>query len=284
MPVSIHNIGVIGAGTMGLGIAQISAMAGYNVQLFDMVPGSAEQAMIKIRENLLKGIDKGKLSEEEMESALLKIILAEDLHDMKADLVIEAIIEKLEIKQQLFSDLEAILGENAILCTNTSSISVTKIAGVLKHPQRFVGMHFFNPAHIMKLVEVVSASYTNKEVLEQANSFVSSLGKTPIMVKDSPGFIVNRVARHFYVESLRLLEEQVASIEDIDKLVEATGFRMGPFRLMDLIGVDTNFAITSTMYNGFHQDAKFRPSRIQEQMVLAGNHGRKSGRGFYSYE
>lgn len=284
MPVSIHNIGVIGAGTMGLGIAQISAMAGYNVQLFDMVPGSAEQAMIKIRENLLKGIDKGKLSEEEMESALLKIILAEDLHDMKADLVIEAIIEKLEIKQQLFSDLEAILGENAILCTNTSSISVTKIAGVLKHPQRFVGMHFFNPAHIMKLVEVVSASDTNEQVLKQASSFVSSLGKTPIMVKDSPGFIVNRVARHFYVESLRLLEEQVASVKDIDKLVEATGFKMGPFRLMDLIGVDTNFAITSSMYNGFHQDAKFRPSRIQEQMVAAGNHGRKSGRGFYSYE
>lgn len=284
MPVSIHNIGVIGAGTMGLGIAQISAMAGYNVQLFDMVPGSAEQAMIKIRENLLKGIDKGKLSEEEMESALLKIILAEDLHDMKADLVIEAIIEKLEIKQQLFSDLEAILGENAILCTNTSSISVTKIAGVLKHPQRFVGMHFFNPAHIMKLVEVVSASDTNEQVLKQASSFVSSLDKTPIMVKDSPGFIVNRVARHFYVESLRLLEEQVASVKDIDKLVEATGFKMGPFRLMDLIGVDTNFAITSTMYNGFHQDAKFRPSRIQEQMVAAGNHGRKSGRGFYSYE
>lgn len=284
MPVSIHNIGVIGAGTMGLGIAQISAMAGYNVQLFDMVPGSAEQAMIKIRENLLKGIDKGKLSEEEMESALLKIILAEDLHDMKADLVIEAIIEKLEIKQQLFSDLEAILGENAILCTNTSSISVTKIAGVLKHQQRFVGMHFFNPAHIMKLVEVVSASDTNEQVLKQASSFVSSLGKTPIMVKDSPGFIVNRVARHFYVESLRLLEEQVASVKDIDKLVEATGFKMGPFRLMDLIGVDTNFAITSTMYNGFHQDAKFRPSRIQEQMVAAGNHGRKSGRGFYSYE
>ena len=284
MPESIHSVAVIGAGTMGLGIAQIIAMAGYNVQLYDMVPGSAEQAMIRVKENLQKGIEKGKLSDKEMESALLRITLVENLNDIQADLVIEAIVENLEIKQQLFTDLEVVLSENAILCTNTSSISVTKIAAALKHPQRFVGMHFFNPAHIMKLVEVISASDINEQVLNQVNSFVSSLGKTPIMAKDSPGFIVNRVARHFYVESLRILEEQVASVEDIDKLVEATGFRMGPFRLMDLIGVDTNFAITSTMYNGFHQDAKFRPSRIQEQMVTAGHHGRKSGRGFYSYE
>jgi 3-hydroxybutyryl-CoA dehydrogenase len=284
MPESIHSVGIIGAGTMGLGIAQISAMAGYNVQLFDMVAGSGEQAMIRIKENLQKGIEKGKLSDQEMESTLLNITLIENLSDIRADLIIEAIIENLEIKQQLFADLEAVLSDKAILCTNTSSISVTKIAAALKHPQRFVGMHFFNPAHIMKLVEVISASGTSEQVLNQARSFVNSLGKTPIMVKDSPGFIVNRVARHFYVESLRLLEEQVASVEDIDKLVEATGFRMGPFRLMDLIGVDINFAITSTMYNGFHQDAKFRPSRIQEQMVAAGYHGRKSGRGFYSYE
>jgi len=145
-------------------------------------------------------------------------------------------------------------------------------------------MHFFNPAHIMKLVEVISGPETKEQVLMLAKSFVSSLGKIPVMVKDAPGFIVNRVARHFYVESLRVLEEQVATVEDIDKLIEGTGFRMGPFRLMDLIGVDTNFAVTSTMYKGFHQDAKVRPSRIQEQMVDAGYHGRKSGRGFYSYE
>lgn len=284
MPESIHSVGIIGAGTMGMGIAQISAMAGYKVQLYDMVPGSTEQAMIRIKENLQKGIEKGKLRDQEMESTLINITPVENLNDIKADLVIEAIIENLEIKQQLFADLEEILSEKAILCTNTSSISVTKIAAALKHPQRFVGMHFFNPAHIMKLVEIISASGTSEEVLNQARSFVDSLGKTSIMVKDSPGFIVNRVARHFYVESLRLLEEQVATVEDIDKLMEATGFRMGPFRLMDLIGVDTNFAITSIMYNGFHQDAKFRPSRIQEQMVAAGHHGRKSGRGFYSYE
>ena len=284
MPAGIHNVGIIGAGTMGLGIAQISAMAGYNVQLFDMVPGATEKAIVRIKENLQKGIDKGKVNQELMEVTLQKITVAENLQDIKADLIIEAIIESLEIKQQLFSDLEASLSEKAILCTNTSSISVTKIAATLRHSHRFIGMHFFNPAHIMKLVELVSASDTSENVLDQANRFVNSLGKTAIMARDSPGFIVNRVARHFYVESLRILEEQVAPIADIDRLVEATGFKMGPFRLMDLIGVDTNFAITSTMYNSFHQDAKFRPSRIQEQMVAAGHHGRKSGRGFYSYE
>ena len=284
MPAGIYNVGVIGAGTMGLGIAQISAMAGYSVQLYDMVPGATEQAIIRIKDNLQKGIDKGKFKQEVMEITLQKITLAENLKDIRADLIIEAIIENLEIKRQLFLDLEANLSEKAILCTNTSSISVTKIAAALKHPHRFIGMHFFNPAHIMKLVELVSASDTSENILDQANSFVNSLGKTAIMAKDSPGFIVNRVARHFYVESLRILEEQVAPVEDIDRLVEATGFKMGPFRLMDLIGVDTNFSITTTMYNSFHQDAKFRPSRIQEQMVAAGHHGRKSGRGFYSYE
>ena len=280
----INSVGVIGAGTMGLGIAQTAAMAGYTVQLYDAVSGAAENAMVKIEENLQKGLEKGKVSREEMEATMLKITLAAELDDLNVDLIIEAIIENLEIKQQLFLELESILTKNAILCTNTSSISVTKIATVLEHPQRFVGMHFFNPAHIMNLVEVISAPATNEQVLNTANSFVSSLGKTAVVAKDSSGFIVNRVARHFYVESLRTLEEKVASVEDIDKLVEATGFKMGPFRLMDLIGVDTNFAVTTSMYNGFHQDPKFRPSRIQEHMVDAGFHGRKTGRGFYSYD
>jgi 3-hydroxybutyryl-CoA dehydrogenase len=284
MPENIHTVGIIGAGTMGLGIAQVTAMAGYDVLLFDRVPGANKKAIVRISENLQRGIEKGKVTQQEMDVALGKIKPVQSLSEMKAELVIEAIIENLKVKQQLFSELEYVLSEKAIMCTNTSSISVTKIAAVLKHPQRFVGMHFFNPAHIMKLVEVVSESETSKVVLDRARRFVRTLGKTPVMVKDSPGFIVNRVARQFYVESLRLLEEQVAPIEDIDKLMEATGFKMGPFRLMDLIGIDTNFAVTSTIYNGFHQDAKFRPSRIQEQMVAAGHHGRKSGRGFYSYE
>ena len=284
MTEGIDTVGVIGAGTMGQGISHIIALAGYDVQLFDMEPGTTEQAMLKIKENLQKGVEKGKLSQDQLEEALPRITHIEKLKDIKADLVIEAIIENLEIKQKLFSYLESTLSEKAILCTNTSSISVTKIASALQNPRRFVGMHFFNPAHIMKLVEVISASGTSEEVLDLAKNFVHSLGKKPVVAKDAPGFIVNRVARHFYVESLRVLEEQVASVEDIDRLVEATGFRMGPFRLMDLIGVDTNFAVTSTMFSGFHQDPKFRPSRIQEKLVDAGHHGRKTGQGFYSYE
>jgi 3-hydroxybutyryl-CoA dehydrogenase len=280
----INTVSVIGAGTMGQGIAHVAAMAGYDVQLFDMVEGATEKAMLKIKENLQKGVEKGKLDQRQMDETLPRITHLEKLKNVKADIVIEAIVENLEIKQKLFTYLESILPERAILSTNTSSISVTKIAAGLQNPQRFVGMHFFNPAHIMKLVEVISGAETNEQTLNLANSFVNSLGKIPVLAKDAPGFIVNRVARHYYVESLLVLEEQVASVEDIDKLLEATGFKMGVFKLMDLIGVDTNFAVTSTMFNGFHQEPKFRPSRIQEQMVDAGHHGRKSGQGFYSYE
>jgi 3-hydroxybutyryl-CoA dehydrogenase len=280
----IKNVGVLGAGTMGLGIAQSAAIAGYKVQIHDKIHGQSANAISIITENLQKGVDIGKIEQANMAQALGQISVIDNLDELKADLVIEAIIEDFEAKEALFAELEHVISENTIICTNTSSISVTKLASCIHNKKRFLGMHFFNPAHIMKLVEVISGPDTNDEVLSLANSFVSSMGKTPVMVKDAPGFIVNRVARHFYVESLRILEEQVASVEDIDKLVEATGFRMGPFRLMDLIGVDTNFAVTSTVYKGFHQEAKFRPSRIQEQMVDAGYYGRKSGRGFYSYE
>ena len=284
MPKKINTVGVIGAGTMGLGIAHIAAMAGYNVQLFDSTPGKAAQAFNRITKNLQKGIEKGKVSQKEMELALSKINIIEELIDLEADIVIEAIIENLEIKQQLFTELAAVLSKSAIICTNTSSISVTKIAANLQDRKQFLGMHFFNPAHIMQLVEVIPASETDEKILEQAINFIGKLGKTAVIAKDSPGFIVNRVARQFYVESLRLLEEQVAPIQNIDKLMEATGFKMGPFRLMDLIGIDTNFSVTSTMYHGFHQDAKFRPSRIQEQKVAAGHLGMKTGKGFYSYD
>ncbi len=281
---SIQRVAVIGAGTMGLGIAQVTAMAGYAVQLFDARADAVDKALGQIDKNLQQGIERGKVSPEAAEKALSLIDKVEQLHEINADLAIEAIVEDLGLKQNLFAELEKILTEEALICTNTSSIAVTKIATGLKFRHRFLGMHFFNPAHIMKLVEVVAASETNETALEQALAFVRSLGKVPVVAKDSPGFIVNRVARHFYVESLRVLEEQVASFADIDKLLEASGFRMGPFRLMDLIGVDTNFAVTSTMYQGFHQDPKFRPSRIQEQKVAAGHLGKKTGRGFYRYE
>lgn len=281
---SIQRVAVIGAGTMGLGIAQVAAMAGYAVQLFDARADAVDKALGQIDKNLQQGVARGKVSPEAAVKTLSLIDKVEQLHEINADLAIEAIVEELGLKQNLLAELEKILPEEALICTNTSSIAVTKIAAGLKFRHRFLGMHFFNPAHIMKLVEVVATSETNEKALQQALAFVSSLGKVPVVANDSPGFIVNRVARHFYVESLRVLEEQVASFEDIDKLLEASGFRMGPFRLMDLIGVDTNFAVTSTMYQGFHQDPKFRPSRIQEQKVAAGHLGKKTGRGFYRYE
>lgn len=269
---------------MGLGIAQVVAMAGYRTGLYDARPQAVEQALQRITANLDKGIVRGKVSEEQKKSTLQNLHKYTDLEEVEADLVIEAVVEDLQVKQELFAGLEERLSPQALLCTNTSSISVTRLAAGLQYPGRFVGLHFFNPAHIMKLVEVVAAATTTDQTLEEAVAFVKNLGKTAIVANDSPGFIVNRVARHFYVESLRVLEEKVADFADIDRLMEASGFKMGPFKLMDLIGMDTNFAVTATMYEGFHYDSKFRPSRIQEQKVLAGHLGRKTGKGFYDYE
>ncbi len=279
----IKTVGVIGAGTMGLGIAQIAAMAGYPTILFDANANAVEQALKIIEKNLDKGIEKGKLDLATKERTLKNISKASELSQVKGNLVIEAIIEKLEVKQQLFAQLEGINSANTILATNTSSISITQIAAKLKRPENVVGLHFFNPAHIMKLVEVISGAATSSKVVEQVTLFAKIIGKTPVMAADSPGFIVNRVARHFYVESLKTLEEGVSTVKGIDRLMEASGFKMGPFKLMDLIGVDTNFSVTTSMFNAFYQDSKFRPSRIQQQKVDAGHWGQKSGKGFYHY-
>jgi 3-hydroxybutyryl-CoA dehydrogenase len=196
--------------------------------------------------------------------------------------VIEAVVEKLDVKQQLFRVLEN-NSKGSILASNTSSLSITEIASGLKNPERFVGLHFFNPAALMNLVEVVRGTSTDDSVVSIMMDFSKSLRKTAVLVKDSPGFIVNRVARHYYVEALKLLEEGVASHEQIDRLLRSAGFKMGPFELMDLIGMDVNFAVTSSLYQAFHQDSKFRPSRIQQQKVMAGHLGRKTGKGFYDY-
>lgn len=268
---------------MGLGIAQICAMAGLRTLLFDIEEHMLTKATAIITQNLNKGIERGKITAEVKESTLQKIKTINNLADVKADLIIEAIVEKLDVKQKVFTQLEEVNSESTILASNTSSIPITQIAAGLSRPHMFVGMHFFNPAHIMKLVEVISGVATDSNVAEVTKQLASKLGKVPVMANDSPGFIVNRVARHFYLEGMKVLEEGVADIETIDKLVESSGFKMGPFRLMDLIGVDTNFSVTTSMYNAFHQEAKFRPSRIQEQKVAAGQHGRKSGIGFYNY-
>ncbi|UII27937.1 3-hydroxyacyl-CoA dehydrogenase NAD-binding domain-containing protein [Fulvivirga maritima] len=280
----IKTVGIVGAGTMGLGIAQVCAAAGFKTALFDINEEALKDAEKSIISNFNKGIEKGKVTESQKEEALSNLSFITEINDLRADLIIEAVLEKLEVKQKLFQQLEDINSTNTILATNTSSIPITKIASTLAHPERVVGVHFFNPAHIMKLVEVIAGSSTEPHVLDVTKAFVERLDKTPVLAKDSPGFIVNRVARHFYVESLKIIEEGVSDVEGVDRLMEASGFRMGPFRLMDLIGVDTNFSVTQSMYEAFYYNAKFRPNRIQEQKVNAGHNGRKSGKGFYNYE
>ncbi|MCB0487310.1 MAG: 3-hydroxybutyryl-CoA dehydrogenase [Cyclobacteriaceae bacterium] len=279
----VKTVGVVGAGTMGSGIAQVCAMAGYDTLVFDVNADLLQKALKDIERNLNVGVEKGKITQDQKQATLASVSIAESLSDLKVDLIVEAVVERLDIKQQIFSELEKINTEETILSTNTSSIPVTQIARALTNPSRCVGLHFFNPAHIMKLVEVIAGAKTSPEVIELMKNFARSIKKDPVVAKDSPGFIVNRVARHYYVEALQLLEEQIADIETIDQLLQSSGLKMGPFKLMDLIGVDTNFSVTTSMYNAFHQNPKFRPSRIQEQKVSAGELGKKSGRGFYDY-
>jgi len=278
------KVAVAGAGVMGAGIALSSIQAGYQTLLFDVNETALEKGKSYIRKELDKSVEKGKITPEKAAAALALLSTVNDAAALQADIIIEAVLENLEIKQSLFKQLEAVNGPDTILATNTSSIPITQIARGLQHPGRVVGVHFFNPAHIMKLVEIISGAETDCNVALKAFQWAESLGKKAVYAADAPGFIVNRVARHYYVEGLKVLEEQVAPLESIDRLCEASGFKMGPFRLMDLIGVDTNYAVTSSMYALFGQDAKFRPSRIQKQKVDAGHHGRKSGQGFYRYE
>ncbi len=279
----LKRIGIIGAGTMGQGIAQVCAQAGYEVLFYDVQQELMEKAQKKIEKSLSQLVEKSKIIADDLSSILKRIHPVTELTAVQADLIIEAVVEKLSVKQTLFQELERINNPDCILATNTSSIPVTQIASVLKNPERFAGLHFFNPAPVMKLVEVISGISTSAATESTLIAFTDKLGKVPVAVKDSPGFIVNRVARHFYVEALKLAEENVADINTIDALMRASGFRMGPFELMDLIGVDTNFSVTSSMYHSFHQEPRFRPSRMQQQKVDAGHHGRKSGQGFYDY-
>ncbi|WP_224995406.1 3-hydroxyacyl-CoA dehydrogenase family protein [Cesiribacter sp. SM1] len=281
---NIKTVGIVGAGTMGLGIAQVCALAGYTTLIFDARQEAVAAAMRKIEENLDKGIEKKKLTRKQKDKALSRLEPVVHIKGMKADLIIEAVVERLDVKHQIFEFLEKNNGPETILATNTSSIPITRIAASLKHPERVVGMHFFNPAHIMKLVEIIAGAETSDKVVKLSKAFAEKLGKTAILAKDAPGFIVNRVARHYYVESLLLAEENTADFAAIDDLLESSGFKMGPFRLMDLIGVDTNFSVTTSMYDAFWQAPKFRPSRLQQLKVDAGHLGRKSGRGFYTYE
>lgn len=275
---------IIGSGVMGSGIAIESIRAGYSTLLYDISAEALMKAESYIHQQLDKAQSFGKISEENRLSALELLQFSHQFEDLQADFILEAIVEKLPVKQELFAKLEAQNSENCIFATNTSSIPITQIAHGLKHPERLVGVHFFNPAHIMKLVEIISGAATNEIIAQKAYNWAIKLGKTAVYAKDAPGFIVNRVARHFYVESLKALEEQVGNFEQMDRLMRATGFKMGPFELMDLIGVETNYSVTQSMFEQFQYDSKFRPSRIQKQKVDAGFHGRKTKKGFYTYE
>lgn len=280
----MKTVAVVGAGVMGSGIAYASVTAGYEVIIYDLNKEVLSNSQKQINSLFEKGLNRGKITEDEIVQCQSRLVYTSEFSEVKADFILEAIIEKLEIKKDLFKKLEAQNSSDCIFATNTSSIPITQISRGLDYPNRLVGVHFFNPAHIMKLVEIIKGAATDDTIAERAFNWAKSLNKTAVYAQDSPGFIVNRVARHFYVESLKALEENVADFETIDRLIESTGFKMGPFKLMDLIGVETNFSVTSSMYEQFGYDSKFRPSRIQKQKVDAGFHGRKSGRGFYSYE
>jgi 3-hydroxybutyryl-CoA dehydrogenase len=280
---TIKTIAVIGAGTMGQGIAQVAALGGYKVLLYDITSELIDRGISSINKNLEVAAEKGKVTVDQHNGALKSIYPITNFEQVQADLIIEAVIEKLEVKQQTFAALERINSRESILVTNTSSIPVTQIASALQHADRFAGLHFFNPVPAMKLVEVIKGSATSDDTINLLLEFSRSLSKQPVLVHDSPGFIVNRVARHFYVESLKILEENVADVKSIDLLMKSAGFKMGPFELMDLIGVDVNLSVTTSMFHAFNQESKFRPSRIQQQKVNAGHLGRKSGKGFYEY-
>lgn len=279
----LKSIAVIGGGTMGQGIAQVCAASGFAVKLFDVQPELTARAMGNIRKKIETAITKGKISNQQAEQIIGNIEPVNDFRLLQVDLAIEAVIEKIEIKQKFFLELEKLNGKDCILASNTSSLSVTQLASVLKHQERVAGLHFFNPAPAMKLVEIIAGAATSSETIETLKQFTSTLSKASVLVKDAPGFIVNRVARPFYVEALKVLEENVAGHQTIDALIKNAGFRMGPFELMDMIGIDVNYAVTTSLYESFKQEPKFRPSRIQQQKIDAGHLGVKSGKGFYEY-
>lgn len=279
------TIGVIGAGTMGAGIAQVALERGYRARLYDVAEPGLEKARQAIAQGLARLVEKGRLAPAERDAALARLLPTTTLADLAdADVVIEAVPEDLALKRDLFVRLEAVVAKTALLATNTSSLPVTAIAGPLARPERVVGLHFFNPAPLMALVEVIRGEATSDEAAAAARALAEALGKTPVLAADTPGFVVNRVARPFYGEALRLVGDHGADPLAVDRaLTQVAGFKMGPFALMDLIGIDVNLAVTESVWRAFYEEPRFRPHPLQRRMVDAGRLGRKSGRGFYPY-
>jgi len=280
---NVDTICVCGAGTMGSGIAQVSAMAGFATILYDLDKGVLDKARLAIEKNLQTLVDKSKITADDQSGILQRIHFTNDFETCRGDVIIEAIVENYEAKISLFNELATFNSGATIFATNTSSLSVSKIANNTSNAQRVIGMHFFNPAPLMKLVEVVRTESCFEETVQIIVDVANRLGKTAVVCRDSPGFIVNRVARPYYIESLRLVEGGVIDFAMIDALLEATGFRMGPFKLMDLIGNDVNYAVSCSVYEQLNKPDRLRPSPVQKEKVDKGELGKKTGRGYYPY-
>ncbi len=282
----VTRVGVIGAGTMGRGIAQLAALGGYETVLYDVSLDLAEGGAAALNEALDKGAARGRWSADEARAASSRVEPAAELEAMAGcELVVEAAPEKLELKRRIFGDLAAVLAPDAVFASNTSSLRVSEIAEGVPHPERVVGMHFFNPPPLMKLVEIVAAEHSSEEALARTIEVAERMGRTPIRAKDSPGFVANRLARPFSLESLRMLGDGVADVATIDRTVRlGGGFRMGPFELLDLIGLDVNLEIARSFFAQGGEPERWRPSPIQERLVAEGRFGRKSGHGYYDYD
>ena len=277
------TICICGGGTMGSGIAQVTATAGLKTILYDLDEGLIQKTKSKLEKDLQTLVDKQKMTVEKKQSIFQKLHFTYDIHQCIANVVIEAVVEKLEVKTSLFRQLAVFNSIETIFATNTSSLSVSVIAKEIIAPHRVAGLHFFNPAQIMKLVEIIKGEQTTDEVIDRLLSLTKHLGKVPVVCKDSPGFIVNRVARPYYIESLRLAEEGLAGFETIDRLLESKGFRMGPFKLMDLIGNDVNYAVSSSVFEQLGYPERLKPSILQKEKVEKGELGKKTAKGYYNY-
>ena len=282
---AVNLIGIVGAGAMGSGIAQIASQAGQDVVLFDLSQEALTTSSANLQKVMNRLIEKGRVTSDEataIQGRIEKTTVISRLKD--CDLIVEAVVEDLEIKKRVFKRIEEIVSKEAIIASNTSSLSITSLASFCNHPERVIGLHFFNPAPLMPLVEIIPALQTKSDLPKQLTDLMSKWGKSPVIAKDTPGFIVNRVARPFYGEALRILDEGIADVPTIDAAMRESGFRMGPFQLTDLIGHDVNYSVTESVFKSFYFDPRYMPSITQLKLVEAGWLGRKSGRGFYNYD